>query len=49
MNKKENSLEERRAELKLKLLEVGNITLIKHEDDKGKEGESIHIPTTIFV
>ena len=42
------TLAERRAELKHKLLEGSNIALIKHEDDKGKEGECIQIPTTIF-
>ena len=38
----------KRAELKRKLLEGGNITLIKYEDDNEKEGECIQIPTTIF-
>lgn len=48
MNKKEKTLEERRAELRRKLLEGGNISLIKHEDDKEKDGDCIQIPTTIF-
>ena len=44
----DTALAAKRAELKRKLLEGGNITLIKHEDDKEKEGVCIQIPTTIF-
>lgn len=48
MNKIEKTLEERRAELKRKLLEGGNISLIKHEGDKEKMGDCIQLPTTIY-
>jgi len=45
MNKIEKTLEERRAELKRKLPEGGNISLIK---DKEKDGDCIQLPTTIY-